>query len=80
MTNQFTKVRAIFQPANEHIHTLRDEYKQFIGKEFMFQYSWIMEEDEMFPGVWALVPLPDNNEFVASWVPEFDLIIVELVS
>jgi hypothetical protein len=76
---QFRKVKAIFSPSKEHEHTLREEYKQFIGKEFSFQYTHQMEENDMFPGVWALVPLPNEEEFVASWVPEFDLKSIEII-
>jgi len=82
LDKQFVKVRAIYQPAKEHEHTVRDEYRQFIGKIFTFQYTHIMGDDEMFPGVWALMPLPKYNdgEFIASWVPEFDIAIISVIS
>jgi hypothetical protein len=79
MGKQFRKVKAIFSPSKEHELTLREEYKQFIGKEFVFQYCHQMDEDDMFPGVWALIPLPNEEDFIASWVPEFDLISIETV-
>lgn len=80
MEKQFKKVRAIFNPAKEHEHTLREEYKQFIGKEFVFQYMYVMEEEDMYSNIWALMPLLNKEEFVTSWVPEFDLEILEEVA
>ena len=77
MDKKFKKVKAIFQPSKEHEHTLKEEYKQFIGKEFIFQYNGVMEDDEMFPGVYTLMPLPNKEEFICAWVPEFDLEIIE---
>lgn len=80
MSKQFTEVRAVFNPAKEHINTLRDEMEPLIGKEAIFQYSWIMDEDDMFPGVWALHPVEIRGEFPYRWIPEFDLEIIEQVS
>lgn len=79
MNKYLKKVRAVLNPSQNHIETFKNEYKQFIGKEFIFQYCWIMDDDETFPGVWALCPRPNEEEFICSWVPEFDLDIIEEV-
>jgi hypothetical protein len=51
--------------------------EKFIGKELVFQYAWLMDEDDKFPGVWALTT---QEPGFPCWVPEFDLKIVEVVS
>lgn len=74
---QFRKVRAKFIPKERH--SLKNEYVPFIGKEFVFQYLYIMDEDDMYPGIMALRPLYNEEGFDVGWVPEFDLEIIEEV-
>jgi len=68
---RFTKIRARFMPHPDHIDTLRPGLKGLIGVEAEFMYAWIGEEDETFPGVWALTTT--DERFGGYWVPEFDL-------
>lgn len=75
MEKHLRKVRAVFEPHPDHVCTLREEVKGFIGKEYLFQYVWIMEENEQFPGMWAMMPRDPEMKFV-HWVPEFDLKIL----
>jgi hypothetical protein len=49
------------------------EALKYIGKELIFQYVWMMDEDDPWPGVWALMPV----EVSFGWVPEFDLQIIQ---
>lgn len=67
-------VKALYNPKKESLKTIRPEMKEYIGEEFTFQYSWLMDEHDLFPGAWALSPL--NAPFY-YWVPEFDLDIQE---
>lgn len=77
MDKQFSEVRAIYKPADEHRHTLIEEAKPFIGTEAIFQYSWLMDEEDKYPGVWALIPRTGDEDFrCLGWIPEFDLEIL----
>ncbi|MBU3186586.1 hypothetical protein [Clostridium estertheticum] len=68
------KVLAYYRPKDTS--DLRPECTEYIGKLLEFQYSWLMDEDDRWEGVWALTPT--NMKF--GWSPEFDLEIIEEVS
>ena len=74
MGKPFMKVSAIFNP--KVTTDLKPGLENVIGEEFIFQYGWIMEDDEQFPGVWAMTCYdPSFFKYGATWTPEFDLII-----
>ncbi|MED3912859.1 hypothetical protein P4597_27650 [Peribacillus simplex] len=74
MDKQFTKVRAIFKP--DDLSNVRPELIKDIGKQFTFQYSWVMDEDDMYPNIWALISYDKEFSGFGLWVPEFDLDII----
>jgi len=47
---------------------------QVIGTETVFTYTRQMDEDEPFPGEWALST--DDERFGGYWIPERDLEII----
>ena len=76
MGKPFMKVSAIFNP--KVTTDLRPGLENVIGEEFVFQYGWIMEDDDQFPGVWAMTCYdPRFFEYGATWAPEFDLKITK---
>lgn len=72
------KVRAILNPSEDHMSTLKPELIPFIGKEYTFQYNFIVEEG-MFEGEWALLIYPVGDMDFHYWVPESDLKILEFI-
>lgn len=79
MENKYLrKVRAIFNP--DDLSNVRPELYEDVGKEFIFQYSWIMGMKDMYPGIWALISHEETFSGFGLWVPEFDLNIIEEVN
>lgn len=68
-------VKAKFVPDPKYIDTLRPELLIFKDTVMLWLYAWIMDDDEAFPGVWALIT--EDRRWPGLWVPEFDLEILE---
>ncbi|MCK9308827.1 MAG: hypothetical protein M0P99_00970 [Candidatus Cloacimonetes bacterium] len=68
---QYRKIKAYFKPIRTD--NLRPEVLSLIGEMFEWQYCYIMDENDVFPGVWALTT---RDERFGYWVPEFDLEII----
>lgn len=68
---QFKKIVGIFDPIVQE--DIRQELLSLIGEQFEFKYAWLMGEDEMFPGYWALTTQDDRCPY---WIPEFDIMVV----
>jgi len=73
------RVRAVFNPDTKHIDSLKPEARKLIGKEFILIYAWLMGEDDPFPNVWALTFVDNSYTAKISWIPEFDLDIIEIL-
>ena len=62
---------------------LKPGVAEYIGKEGIFQASWIIEEGEPYAGQWAMSLMPhlspgwEGYEYV--WVPEEDLSNIEKI-
>lgn len=79
MVKYLKRVKAIFKP--QKIDDLRPGLEDLIGEEMTFQYSWIMEDDEQFPGVWAMLCFDERFiECDCAWAPEFDLEVLRDVT
>lgn len=73
---QFSKVLAVFNPDKRHILTLRPEMSQFVGETFVFQYGYVMGDEDPYPNVWAMIPITDSPFGLIKWVPEFDIEVI----
>lgn len=71
---RFKHVKAVFEPDGEHAASLKPELCYLIGEEAVFCYVWLMGDDDIYPGVWALTT--EDRRWLGLWVPEFDLRIL----
>lgn len=69
------QVKAMFKPHPMYKSTLRPEVLACIGEIYTFTYSWLQNEGDPYPDIWALIAEHGSN--LSYWVPEFDLEILE---
>lgn len=76
---KFDTIKAIYSPAEEHIHTLREEFFQYIGEELILYCCWIGHHDDPFPGQKIFAGAGDDIDRITRWIPECDLELVEII-
>lgn len=69
------QIKAMFKPHPLSEKTLRPEVWKHAGEIYTFTYSWLQDDKDPYPNVWALQA--NVNSGLDYWVPEFDLEILE---
>lgn len=74
-------IQATFNPVK--VNDLRPEMKEFIGQKFTWEYQWIQEQNERYPGQ-RVYRYPEHlrepgQNYPSYWVPECDLDFIKLV-
>jgi hypothetical protein len=62
---------------------LRPEMKEFIGQTLTWEYQWVQEENERYPGQ-RVYRYPENlrkpgKNCPAYWIPECDLDFIAMI-